>query len=91
LQLELSSFGTVNDYEMAVSIRFPAGARHFLSAPYRLELTQPPIQCVLDAVSSGIKWQGHEADNIPPSSAEIEDYGAITTFPYVSILSWVIN
>jgi hypothetical protein len=36
-----------------------------------LEPTQPPIQCVLGALSLGVKRLGREADHSPPSSAEI--------------------
>jgi len=33
----------------------------------------PPIQWVLGALSLGLKRPGHEADNSPPSSAEVKN------------------
>jgi hypothetical protein len=41
----------------------------------------PPIQCIL-----GVMWQGREADNSPPSNAEIKNSGAIAPLPHTS--SW---
>jgi len=35
--------------------------------------TQPPIQWVQGAFSLGVKRSGHEADNSPPSSAEVKE------------------
>jgi hypothetical protein len=35
--------------------------------------TQPPIEWVLGALSLGIKRQGLEADQSPPSSAEVKE------------------
>jgi hypothetical protein len=35
--------------------------------------TQPPIQWVLGALSLGVKRPGREADNSPPSSAEVKE------------------
>jgi hypothetical protein len=35
--------------------------------------TQPPIQWVLRALSLGLKRRGREADQSPPSSAEIKE------------------
>jgi hypothetical protein len=34
--------------------------------------TQPPIQWVPEAHSSGVKRPGHEADHSPPTSAEVK-------------------
>jgi hypothetical protein len=34
---------------------------------------QPPVQCILDALSLGVKQLGHEADHSPPSSAEVKE------------------
>jgi hypothetical protein len=38
---------------------------------------QPPIQWVSGAVSPGVKRPGREADNSPPSSADVKNCGAI--------------
>jgi hypothetical protein len=47
---------------------------------------QPHIQWELRGVSLGVKWPGHGADLLPPSSAEVKNGGAILHFPYTS--SW---
>jgi hypothetical protein len=49
--------------------------------------TQPPIQCVPGAVSSGIKRQGGKADHSSPSSAKVKNGGAILPLPHSS--SWL--
>jgi hypothetical protein len=33
------------------------------------------------ALSPGVKWLGREADQSPPSSAEVKKTGAVPTFP----------
>jgi hypothetical protein len=38
-----------------------------------LGLTQPPIQCILGALSLGVKRPENEADHSPPSSAELKE------------------
>jgi hypothetical protein len=43
--------------------------------------TQPPIHCVLQAISLGVKRPECEADHLPPSSAKAKNGGAIPTFP----------
>jgi hypothetical protein len=46
--------------------------------------TQPPAQCVARGLSPGVKKPGHEADNSPPSSAEVKNGGAIPpSLPYL--------
>jgi hypothetical protein len=35
--------------------------------------TQPPIQCVPRSLSLGVKRPGREADQSPPSSAEVKE------------------
>lgn len=45
-----------------------------------LKLTQLPILKVAEALSSGVKWPGHEADHSPPSSAQVKnEWGYIST------------
>jgi hypothetical protein len=46
--------------------------------------TQPPIQWVPGAASSGVKRQGREADHSPPCSAEVKNGGAIHPLPHMS-------
>jgi hypothetical protein len=43
--------------------------------------TQPPVQWVLEALSSGVKRQGHEADHSPPASAEVKKMWIYTSTP----------
>jgi hypothetical protein len=45
--------------------------------------TQAPIQWVPWALSSGVKWLGHEADHSPPTSAEVSN-----TWIYIHMPSW---
>jgi hypothetical protein len=70
-----------------------AGRPEFDSQPYQIFLlsaasrptlgsTQPPIQWVPGAFSSGVKRQECEADHIPPSSAEVKKV------PHTSVSSW---
>jgi hypothetical protein len=48
--------------------------------------TQLPVQWVPGALSSRVKWLGHEADHSPPTSAEVEEmWFYISTSPYVFI------
>jgi hypothetical protein len=70
-------------------IRFPAEARDFLfSMTSRPPLgpTQPPIQWEAMGVLLGVKWPGREADCSPPTSAEVENGGAIP--PLTHTFSW---
>jgi hypothetical protein len=48
--------------------------------------TQPPIQWVSRALSAGVKRQGREADNSPPSNAKAKKSGAIS--PLLHMSSW---
>jgi hypothetical protein len=47
-----------------------------------LRPTQPPTQWALGAVYLEVKWQGHEAGDSPPSSAEVKNDGAILPLPH---------
>jgi hypothetical protein len=50
-----------------------------------LGFTQPPIQWVPEALSSGLKWSGREADHSPLTSAEVKKTWTYTsTPPYAS-------
>jgi hypothetical protein len=60
-----------------------AGVKNFLfSTASRLDLrpTRPPTQWVPEDLSPEVKWQGHEADNSPPSNDKINNCGAIPPF-----------
>jgi hypothetical protein len=50
-----------------------------------LELTQPPIQCVPEAFSLGVKQPGREADHSPPSSAEGKNAWSYTSTPPIRL------
>jgi hypothetical protein len=57
-----------------------------LSIAYRPALgpTQPPIQRVLGGFFSGLNWPGREADQSPPSSAEIKNGGVTPSLRHTS-------
>jgi hypothetical protein len=51
---------------------------------------QPPIQCVPEALSLGIKRPGREADHSFPSTAEVKNAWSYTsTLPYV-FMAWCL-
>jgi hypothetical protein len=84
------AIGTATGYELdgrGVGVRVPVGARFvFISTWSRpiLGPTQPPIQWVPGATSPGIKRPGREADQSPPTSAEVKNTSIYTsTPPYV--------
>jgi hypothetical protein len=37
----------------------------------------------------GVKWKGHEADHLPPSTAEVKNGGAIPPLPNTSSLFYL--
>jgi hypothetical protein len=49
-----------------------------------LLLTQSPIQCLLEALSPGVKRSGYEADHSVPSSAEVKHGGSTPPFYHAS-------
>jgi hypothetical protein len=51
-----------------------------------LGLTQPAIQWVSGTLYPGVKRQGREAHHSSPTSAEVENVGAILTLPHTN--SW---
>jgi hypothetical protein len=62
----------------------PGGGKisaYFTASRPTLGSTQPPIQWIPVALSSGIKRPGREADHLPPTSAEVKKHGATTPFP----------
>jgi hypothetical protein len=52
--------------------------------------TQPTIQWVPGAISLGVKRPGREADNSPPSSAEVKMRGAIPPLPKYAFMAWCL-
>jgi hypothetical protein len=48
-------------YDQGIGVRVPVGARIYISSTPILVSTQPPIQSVLGAFSSGVKRPGREA------------------------------
>jgi hypothetical protein len=69
-----SSPGRVKNFLFSTSARPPLGS------------TQPPIQWVLGALSSGVKRPAREADHSPPASAESRKCGSI--HPLLHKPSW---
>jgi hypothetical protein len=53
-----------------------------------LGLIQPPIQWVPGALSLGVNRPGREANNSPPSSAEVNNAWSYTSTPPMSTLSF---
>jgi hypothetical protein len=53
-----------------------------------MEPTQPPIQWVPGALSSGVKQPGHEADHTPPSSADVKNARNYTSTPQYAFVAW---
>jgi hypothetical protein len=52
--------------------------------------TQPPIQWVLGALSTGVKRPGREADHSPPTSAEVKKmwlYTATPPYAFMAVLN----
>jgi hypothetical protein len=83
-----SSIGVAIGYELDGRSSIAGRCERLVSAPNRpaLEPTQPPIQRELAALSPGVKRPGREADQSPPSSAEVKNGGAIPSLPHTC--SW---
>jgi len=47
--------------------------------------TQSPTQWVMGVLSPGVKWPGYEADNSPPSSAEVKNALIYTYTPPIRL------
>jgi hypothetical protein len=71
-----SAVGVATRYRLedwGVVVQVPVGSRIFsTSSRPAVGPTQPPIKWVPGALSSGIKWQGREADHSPPTSAQVK-------------------
>jgi hypothetical protein len=50
--------------------------------------TQSPIQCVLGALSVGVKRPGREADHSPPSSAKVKECVELYLHPQYAFMAW---
>jgi hypothetical protein len=75
------------------TVQFPAEAGNFsLTTVSRMALgpAQPPIQCVPGAFSQGIKRPECEADNSPPSIAEVKNAWSYTSTPPIRLHSVVL-
>jgi hypothetical protein len=86
-----SAVGIATGYapdDRGVRVRVQVGSRIFSSPSYRLALglTQPPIQWVPGALSSGVKRPGREAKHSPPTCARSRKCGTIHTLPHTP--SW---
>jgi len=53
--------------------------------------TQPSVHWLLGELKQGVKWPGHEADHLPPSSAEVKNAWNYTSTPPVYIHGVVLN
>jgi hypothetical protein len=84
-----SSVGIPIGYELDGRVSIPGRDKfllYFTASRPTLRFTQPPIQWVLEALSPGVKRQGREAHDSPPSSAEVKNGRAISALPHTS--SW---
>jgi hypothetical protein len=52
--------------------------------------TQPPIRWLPRSLSLGVKRPGREADNSPPSSAEIKTAWSYTSTPQYVFMAWCL-
>jgi hypothetical protein len=71
----------------------PGRVKNFLfstSSTPALGPTQPPIQWVRRALSSGVKRPGREADHSPPISAEVKKMWIYTSPPPYSFMAYCL-
>jgi hypothetical protein len=68
------------------------GKRFFSSHRIQIDFwpTQPPIQWVLGAFSSGVKWLGYKDGHSPPSNVEVKNGGAILPLPPYIFMVWCL-
>jgi hypothetical protein len=62
----------------------------FTASRTALGSTQPAIQWVTGAVFLGLKRLGREADNSPPSSAEVKNAWSYTSTPQYVFMVWCL-
>jgi hypothetical protein len=86
-----SAVGIVTAYGLehrGVRVRVPGRIKNFhFSIPSRpaLGFTQPAMQWVPGALSLGVKRQGLEADNSPPTSPEVKKMWIFTSTPHTPL------
>jgi hypothetical protein len=80
-----SAVGIATGYgldDQGVGVRVPVGLRIFsTSSRPAMRPTQPPIQWIPAALSPGVKRQGREADDSPPTSDEVKKMWIHTSIP----------
>jgi hypothetical protein len=57
---------------------------YYTASKQALGPTQTPIQWIRETITPGIKQPGREADQSPPSSAQVKNGGAIPALPRTS-------
>jgi hypothetical protein len=75
--------------DQGVGVGVPVRPRRSFTSPFSrpaMGSTQFPIQWVPRRLSPGVKWQGHETDHSPPTSAEVKQKWISTSTPHTS--SW---
>jgi hypothetical protein len=81
-----STVGIVTGYRLddwRVEVRVPVGSR-LLTSLYRPDWLWGPPNFISNgylAFSLGVKWQSHEADHSPPTSAEVKKMWIYTSTP----------
>jgi hypothetical protein len=76
-----------------VGVRVPVGSNIFLFSTSSRPVpgpTQPHIQWVPGALSPGVKRPEREADNSPPSSAEVKKTWIYTSTPTYAFMAWCL-
>jgi hypothetical protein len=72
----------------------PARVKNFLfskSSKPALGSTQPNIQWVPGALFPGLKWQVHEVNHSPPTSAEVKKNVDLYIISHISLHGVVLN
>jgi hypothetical protein len=85
--------GLHSDNSLEMGLNSQLGQEIFLFAASRLAQgpAQPPAQWVVEAVSPGVKWPGHEVNHSPPSNAEVRKVWSYTFIPPYTFMMWCLN
>jgi hypothetical protein len=62
----------------------------FTASRQALGPTQPPIQWVSEALTSGVKQLGREVDHSPPYTAEVKTAWSYTSTPPYIFMAWYL-
>jgi hypothetical protein len=82
-----SAVGVAIGYGLEFESRWGKNFHFSVSSRSALGSTYPPIQWVPAALSSGVKRPGREADNSPPTSAEVKKTWTYTSTPTYAFMA----